>query len=105
MQFAQLGHAAGVSAAAWALEHHSPLPDNTHVVAVEARDEDHLEELEARARLKGLPVFAIREPDAPYNGALMALGIGPILKKRMEVVLRGLPLLGSTSQKKGDSHV
>lgn len=68
---AQLVHAAGES---------SPggLPVGTIAVALAARDESHLEELERKLIERQIPHRAIREPDSPWNGALMSIGIEPV---------------------------
>lgn len=81
---AQLVHAAGES---------SPgnLPRGTVAVALAARNEAHLRRIEARLRWERVPHIAIREPDPPWCGALMAIGIVPG-PRRLES-LKGLPLL------------
>lgn len=68
---AQLIHAAGES---------SPggLPTHTFAVALAARDQVHLESLEQKLLAHRIPHRAIREPDAPWDNALMAIGIEPI---------------------------
>lgn len=68
---AQLIHAAGES---------SPgnLPTHTCAVALAARDEAHLEDLERGLLDRDIPHRAIREPDAPWDNALLAIGIEPV---------------------------
>ena len=84
---AQLIHAAGESASA-------DLPSGTIAVALAARDEPHLVSLELELRRLGIPHRAIREPDPPWNGALMAIGIVPIRDRtRVREVTGSLPLL------------
>ena len=70
MQIAQTIHAAGES---------SPgnLPQTTHAIALHARDEAQLLELEQRLVYAGIEFVAIREPDAPFFNQLMAIGISP----------------------------
>ena len=68
---AQLIHAAGESSRA-------RLPPHTFAIALAARDEAHLESIEAALRRLDIPHCAIREPDPPWNGALMAIGIVPV---------------------------
>jgi hypothetical protein len=68
---AQLIHAAGESSRA-------VLPPHTFAVALAAKDEAHLESLEMALRRSNIPHCAIREPDPPWNGALMAIGIVPV---------------------------
>lgn len=68
---AQLIHAAGESAG-------GVLPTSTIAVALAARDEAHLVTIEQQLRRLAIPHRAIREPDPPWNGALMAIGIAPV---------------------------
>lgn len=83
---AQTIHAAGES---------SPgnLPQNTHAVALAARDETHLLELEGTLLAAGIPHHSIREPDAPYLGAIMSIGIPPMDRTPLRRYLSGLPLV------------
>lgn len=83
---AQLIHAAGES---------SPgnLPDHTFAVCLAARDEEHLLEIESKLLDQGIPHKAIREPDAPWNGQLMAIGISPCDRSVCKYVTSGLPLV------------
>jgi peptidyl-tRNA hydrolase len=84
---AQLIHAAGESAS-------GDLPTGTIAVALAARDEPHLASLELELRRLGIPHRAIREPDTPWNGALMAIGIVPIADRALvREVTGGLRLL------------
>ena len=84
---AQLIHAAGESAP-------GDLPSGTIAVALAARDEAHLLELEAQLRQLGIAHRAIREPDAPWCGALMAIGIEPVRDRaHLRGVTGSLPLL------------
>jgi hypothetical protein len=68
---AQLIHAAGES---------SPggLPQGTRAVALAARCELQLARIERRLLQLGIDHRAIREPDPPWNGALMAIGLAPV---------------------------
>jgi len=73
-QFAQLIHAAGES---------SPrVASGTYAVALAARDELQLEELALLLREAGVKFVGVREPDAPYCGALMALGLEPTQRRK-----------------------
>lgn len=83
---AQLIHASGES---------SPgnLASNTYAVCLSARDEQHLLELEQKLIGHEIPHVAIREPDAPWNGALMSIGIVPCDRKFPKRVTSQLPLL------------
>ena len=67
---AQLIHAAGES---------SPgnLPEDTRAVSLGADSEFDLLKLEQQLKKRNIPHAAIREPDAPWNGQLMAIGIAP----------------------------
>jgi peptidyl-tRNA hydrolase len=84
---AQLIHAAGES---------SPggLPENTFAVALAAKSEEHLLHLEEKLRRLSIPHAAIREPDAPWDGALMAIGLAPVAdRNQVKKVTSSLPLL------------
>jgi hypothetical protein len=88
---AQLIHAAGES---------SPgnLPSDTRAVALGARSEFELLKLEQKLKKKNIQHVAIREPDAPYFGALMAIGLVPSVRtKAIKSVLGHLPLIGKGS--------
>lgn len=67
----QAAHAAGESA------FDGPVRGDTHVVALVADKSDDLEALAGRLAGAGLRYVLIREPDEPYNGAAVALGIEP----------------------------
>jgi hypothetical protein len=84
---AQLIHAAGES---------SPggLPKGTRAVALAARGELHLARIERRLQQLGIDHRAIREPDPPWNGALMAIGLTPVADRTtLRRALRRLSLL------------
>lgn len=83
---AQLLHAAGES---------SPgnLPPNTHAVVLMVEDEQQLLALESTLLAAGVRMFPIREPDAPWCGALMAIGFPPQLRAGLRDHLRHLPLM------------
>jgi hypothetical protein len=50
--------------------------------------------LEEKLRRLSIPHRAIREPDAPWNGALMAIGIEPVTDRNiLKKVTSSLPLL------------
>ena len=84
---AQLIHAAGESAP-------GDLPSGTIAVALAARDEAHLAALELELRRRGVPHHAIREPDPPWRGALMAIGIEPVADRaRVKPITGSLKLL------------
>lgn len=86
IQAAQIVHAAGES---------SPggLPSGTHAVVLTARSESDLRELGRRLALAGIAHVLIEEPDAPFDGALMAIGCVPGRKEVLKRQLSSLPLL------------
>ena len=86
MLVAQTIHAAGESTP-------GPLPPNTYAVALATRDEAELCALEERLKSAGIAHAAIREPDAPWNGALMAVGIVPCDRTQVRRFVSNLPLL------------
>lgn len=80
-------HAAGESSP-------GQLPPGTHAVALAARDEPHLSFIEDKLRFFNIPHHAIREPDPPWNGEIMAIGIPPIADRQpIKKAVGGLPLL------------
>ena len=83
---AQLIHAAGES---------SPgnLPSDTRAVALGARSELELLRLEQKLKKKNIPHVAIREPDAPWNGQLMAIGIVPCHRSLVKKEVSNFPLI------------
>ncbi len=85
-QAAQLIHAAGES---------SPgnLPASTFAVALTCRDENELQQLAIRLDRDGCDFVLIREPDAPYHGQLMAIGVRPTLKSKVRRSLSNFPLV------------
>lgn len=85
---AQLVHAAGESAALF-----GPLPPNTHAVVLSASSEEDLLKLELRAQQRGIPHRSIREPDFPFNSALMAIGFLPGPKSTFKSLLGRYQLL------------
>jgi hypothetical protein len=85
---AQLVHAAGES---------SPggIPEGTHAVVLAAKSEMQLLSLEKKLLAKNIPHAAIREPDAPFFGQLMAIGLAPSQRtSAIKNILGNLPLLG-----------
>lgn len=56
------------------------LPPSTHAVALEARDEAQLLDLEERLIAAGIQHIAIREPDR--NNELMAIGLVPCVRTK-----------------------
>jgi hypothetical protein len=87
VQVAQVIHAAGES---------SPgnLPEATHAVALHAKDEAQLLKIERALHEAGFQFKAIREPDAPWSGALMAIGLSPVTRSpTLRQLLGKLPLV------------
>jgi len=79
-------HAAGESSP-------GDLPGDTHAIVLAAKGETHLEAIRAKLEEAGIPHTAIREPDTPWNGALMAIGLRPGKKEVLKRYLSSLPLL------------
>ena len=87
VQMAQTIHAAGESC-------EGPLPSGTHAIALSARNESHLEEIASRLWEAEIPHTVITEPDAPYDGQVMAVGIWPTSDRdRIRRVTSSLPLV------------
>lgn len=69
------------------------LTPDTYAVALTARDEAALASVSSRLRDRGVPLTEVREPNAPYDGALMALGLAPARKEVLRRLVSSLPLL------------
>jgi hypothetical protein len=69
------------------------LPEDTHAVVLAAEGEATLVAVKDRLVRAGIAHVAIREPDAPWNGALMAVGLAPGRKEVLRKLLSSLPLL------------
>jgi hypothetical protein len=93
VQFAQLLHAAGESAHLAG----QPIPDGTYALALAAKDEATLLSIHGELLQLDIQQTLIREPDAPYFAAAMALGLSPMLRSQLPKFLRKLPLLGGRS--------
>jgi hypothetical protein len=90
MMGASLVHAAGESAALFG----APLPPHTNVVCLATRHEAQLLQVEQALSRKGVPHVAIREPDEPWENALMAIGLVPVTDRSfVHPVTRKLQLL------------
>lgn len=85
---AQTIHAAGESSPGGQF-----LPSDTRAVALSVPDEAALLRLEDELRTAGINFRAIREPDAPYHGALMAIGIQPQPRANLRPLLQHLELI------------
>jgi hypothetical protein len=86
IQAANLVHAAGES---------SPggLPSGTYAVVLAVPDESALKAVAARLKLAAVGHVLVVEPDAPFNGALMAIGLVPGPREVIRRLLSSLPLL------------
>jgi peptidyl-tRNA hydrolase len=83
---AQLVHAAGESA------QNISVPPNTHAIVLSVPDEKTLLSVEDKLLRAGIEISSIREPDEPYCGALMAIGIKPQPREKIRKLLSNLPL-------------
>lgn len=89
---AQIVHAAGESS--------DRVPSGVHAVCLSAHSELELLKLEDLLTELGVSHAAIREPDAPWNGALMAIGIEPVIRDQNPKLRRALArfkLIGENS--------
>jgi peptidyl-tRNA hydrolase len=86
MQAAQVVHATGESVE----ERHE---EGTYAVVLTAPGEQELEALAKRLEAAQVPCVRVYEPDAPYHGALMALGLRPARKEALRRHVSSLPLL------------
>lgn len=79
---AQIVHAAGESS--------DRVPSGVCAVCLAAHSELELEDLEAKLIELEIAHTSIREPDAPWNGALMAIGLEPVIRDRHPKLRRAL---------------
>jgi hypothetical protein len=86
IQAAMLVHAAGESAP-------GNLPEGTFAVVLAVPDEGALILVVARLAAAGVSFVRVTEPDPPYNGQLMAVGVRPARKEVVRRHLSSLPLL------------
>ena len=86
IQAANIVHSAGES---------SPgnLSAGTHAVCLTAPNEDALKGIADRLEAAGVAFVRVFEPDAPYFGALMSIGLVPGPKEDLRRHLSSLPLL------------
>jgi hypothetical protein len=86
IQSAQIVHAAGES---------SPggIPPGTFAVCLTVATERDLVKLADDLRRAAVAFTAIFEPDPPFHGQLMALGVAPRRKGELRRYLSALPLL------------
>ncbi len=83
---AQLVHAAGESSP-------GALPPDTHAVVLQVADEAELLLVHQRLVDAGIAHVLVREPDAPYLGAAMAIGVPPQPRDNLRPHLKKLALL------------
>lgn len=88
-QMAQLCHAAGESFKSPPKIRGEPI----YAVVLSAKSEKELLELEQKFISFGVEHVSIREPDEPYFGQLMAIGLVPIERNRVSKFLSKLPLV------------
>lgn len=86
-QSAQLMHATREATAGMAANPHE------YAIALTEPDEAALEALSFRLFQLGIPHKRIIEPDAPYNGQLMALGIPPMPRGQIGPLLSSCKLV------------
>lgn len=87
IQSANLVHAAGESSP-------GELPEGTFAVVLAVANEHALSVLADQLETAAIAHVKIREPDAPYCGALMAIGIVPVAdRKEVRRIVSSLPLL------------
>jgi len=90
-------HAAGESTAGFSI------PSGTHAVCLAVDNEQHLLKIAERLSRRRVPHHIIYEPDAPWNGQAMAIGLPPVAdRKPIKRALSRLSLL--TERNKDDNH-
>lgn len=88
VQLAQTVHAAGESSP-------GDLPSDTRAVMLHVAGAEELLALEAKLRAAGVTFTSIREPDMPWDGQIMAIGLKPCIRtKALRKLMSGLPLAG-----------
>lgn len=85
---AQLIHAAGESVV-------EPVPKGTYAICLSVPNEAALERTEQCLQENDVPHVAVREPDKPWCGAIMTIGIRPMsaTNPNLRRVVKRLPLL------------
>lgn len=68
-------------------------PSDTFAVVLGARNESRLLKLERALCEAGVPHVAVREPDSPYFGQIMAIGLVPASKDSVSQHLRDFHML------------
>lgn len=70
-----------------------PVPDGTHAIVLMVPNEERLHAEAARLEARGVDVVRVIEDQAPYAGALMALGLRPGRKEALRRHVSSLPKL------------
>jgi hypothetical protein len=70
-----------------------PHAPETYAVVLAARDELHITLIAERLEAAGVKLTRVREPDPPFDNALMALGVYPARKESLRRHLSDVPLL------------
>jgi hypothetical protein len=71
------------------------IPNNTNAVVLSVPDEPSLRQLERQLSAGGVPHVAVHEPDAPWDGAMTAIGFVPVSdRSALKRFLSKFPLLG-----------
>jgi hypothetical protein len=83
---AQILHAGGESSL-------GNLAEGTYAIVLAVPNEEALCALADRLERDGVKLVRINEPDPPWNGALMAIGIRPGRKEVLRQHLSSIPLL------------
>ena len=86
IQAAQIVHAAGASV-------DRPVNEGTHAVVLTVPSESGMARLVDDLRRVGVQFTSVFEPDPPYLGALVAIGLAPRKKGGLRRHLSRLPLL------------
>ena len=82
---AQIIHAAGESSP-------GSLPEHTFAVALSVDNEQQLVKLSHDLRIAGVKHTLVREPDAPWCGAAMTIGVVPDVRSKLRPHLKRLRL-------------
>lgn len=90
-------HAAGESV-------ESRVSTGTNAIVLAVSNESQLCILADKLSHSELKFTLINEPDAPYNGALMAIGITPILRSVGRKYFSSLPLIKDSMFRAGSSE-
>jgi len=89
LQAANIVHAAGESSP-------GDLPRGTYAVCLHAQDDANLRAIAQQLRAADIPYRAICEPDPPWCGQIMAVGIAPTRDMhggRLRSIIGALPLV------------